>query len=45
MMVLVLGMQLERATWPERPSMVIAASFLSLVATRWPPSAWRTCSG
>lgn len=33
MMVLVLGMQLERATWPERPSMVVAASLLSLVAT------------
>ena len=33
MMVLVLGMQLERATWPDRPGMVIAASLLSLVAT------------
>ena len=33
MMVLVLGMQLERVTWPERPDMVIAASLLSLVAT------------
>lgn len=33
MMVLVLGMQLERATWPDRPDMVIAASLLSLVAT------------
>lgn len=33
MMILVLGMQLERVTWPERPDMVIAASFLSLVAT------------
>jgi hypothetical protein len=33
MMVLVLGMQLERVTWPERPSMVVAASLLSLVAT------------
>lgn len=33
MMVLVLGMQLERVTWPERPDMVIVASFLSLVAT------------
>jgi len=33
MMVLVLGMQLERATWPDRPDMVIVASLLSLVAT------------
>ena len=33
MMVLVLGMQPERVTWPERPDMVIAASLLSLVAT------------
>ncbi|HXR45608.1 MAG TPA: AEC family transporter [Pseudolysinimonas sp.] len=33
MMVLVLGMQLERATWPDRPAMVIVASLLSLVAT------------
>ena len=33
MMILVLGMQLERVTWPERPDMVIAASLLSLVAT------------
>ena len=33
MMVLVLGMQLERATWPERPDMVDVASLLSLVAT------------
>jgi malate permease and related proteins len=33
MMVLVLGMQLERATWPKRPDMVIVASLLSLVAT------------
>ena len=32
-MVLVLGMQLERVTWPERPVMVIVASLLSLVAT------------
>jgi malate permease and related proteins len=32
MMVLVLGMQLERATWPKRPDMVIVASLLSLVA-------------
>lgn len=33
MMVLVLGMQLERVTWPDRPDMVIVASLLSLVAT------------
>jgi malate permease and related proteins len=33
MMVLVLGMQLERATWPERPDMVAVAAALSLVAT------------
>jgi malate permease and related proteins len=33
MMVLVLGMQLERATWPKRPDMVIVASLLSLIAT------------
>jgi predicted permease len=33
MMVLVLGMQLERATWPDRPDMVIVAALLSLVAT------------
>jgi len=33
MMVLVLGMQLERATWPERPDMVAVAALLSLVAT------------
>ncbi|HEV8394118.1 MAG TPA: AEC family transporter [Vicinamibacterales bacterium] len=33
MMVLVLGMQLERATWPERPAMVVVASLLSLIAT------------
>ena len=33
MMVLVLGMQLERATWPKRSDMVIVASLLSLVAT------------
>jgi malate permease and related proteins len=33
MMVLVLGMQLERATLPERPGMVAAASALSLLAT------------
>ena len=33
MMVLVLGMQLERATLPERPGMVAAAATLSLVAT------------
>ncbi|HZI79533.1 MAG TPA: AEC family transporter [Vicinamibacterales bacterium] len=33
MMVLVLGMQLERTTWPERPDMVAVAALLSLVAT------------
>ena len=33
MMVLVLGMQLERVTWPDRPDMVVVASLLSLVAT------------
>jgi malate permease and related proteins len=33
MMVLVLGMQLERATWPERPDVVAVAAALSLVAT------------
>ena len=33
MMILVLGMQLERVTWPERPDMVIVASLLSLIAT------------
>jgi predicted permease len=33
MMVLVLGMQLERATWPERRTMVVVASLLSLIAT------------
>jgi predicted permease len=33
MMVLVLGMQLERATWPERPDMVAVAAALSLVVT------------
>lgn len=33
MMVLVLGMQLERATWPERPDMVMAAALLSLIVT------------
>ena len=33
MMVLVLGMQLERATWPERPDMVAVAALLSLVLT------------
>ncbi len=32
-MVLVLGMQLERATLPERPGMVAAAAALSLLAT------------
>jgi predicted permease len=33
MMVLVLGMQLERATWPDRPAVVLTASLLSLIAT------------
>jgi len=33
MMVLVLGMQLERATWPERPDVVLVAAVLSLIAT------------
>jgi predicted permease len=33
MMILVLGMQLERVTWPERPDMVIVAALLSLIAT------------
>jgi malate permease and related proteins len=33
MMVLVLGMQLERATWPERPGLVAVVAALSLVAT------------
>jgi predicted permease len=33
MMILVLGMQLERVTWPERPDMVIVAALLSLIGT------------
>jgi hypothetical protein len=33
MMILVLGMQLERTTWPSRPGVVAAAVALSLVAT------------
>jgi len=33
MMVLVLGMQLERARWPARPGVVLTAALLSLVAT------------
>ena len=33
MMILVLGMQLERATLPERPAMVAAAVLLSIVLT------------
>lgn len=33
MMVLVLGMQLERASWPERPAVVAAAVVVSLVLT------------
>ena len=32
-MILVLGMQLERVTWPARPALVVVASLLSLVAT------------
>jgi malate permease and related proteins len=38
LMILVLGMQLERATWPDRPHVVAAAVGLSLVAT--PAAAW-----
>lgn len=33
MMILVLGMQLERASWPERPGAVAAAVLVSLVLT------------
>ena len=33
MMILVLGMQLERASWPERPNVVAAAVAVSLVLT------------
>jgi predicted permease len=33
MMILVLGMQLERAAWPERPGVVAAAVLVSLVLT------------
>jgi malate permease and related proteins len=33
LMLVVLGMQLERATWPERPTVVAIAVALSLVAT------------
>jgi predicted permease len=32
-MMLVLGMQLERGAWPERPGLVAAAAGLSLVAS------------
>jgi malate permease and related proteins len=32
-MILVLGMQLERTTWPERPAMVGAAVVLSIILT------------
>jgi len=32
-MLLVLGMQLERGTWPERPGLVVLASVLALVVT------------
>jgi len=33
LMILVLGMQLERASWPERPGVVAAAVLVSLVLT------------
>jgi predicted permease len=33
LMILVLGMQLERTTWPERPGVVAVAVAISLVAT------------
>jgi malate permease and related proteins len=33
LMILVLGMQLERTTWPERPGVVAAVVAISLVAT------------
>jgi len=33
LMILVLGMQIEKATWPERPGVVAVAVALSLVAT------------
>jgi predicted permease len=33
LMILVLGMQIERATWPDRPGVVAAAVGLSLVVT------------
>jgi predicted permease len=33
LMMVVLGMQLERATWPERPGVVATAVVISLVAT------------
>jgi predicted permease len=33
LMILVLGMQLERATWPDRPALVITAVVLSLLVT------------
>jgi predicted permease len=32
-MILVLGMQLERSAWPERPGLVVLAGVLSLVVT------------
>jgi malate permease and related proteins len=38
MMILVLGMQLERSSWPERPGLVAVAATLSLVVT--PLLAW-----
>src|SRR5690606_6198743 len=33
LMILVLGMQIEKATWPERPGVVAVAVLISLVAT------------
>ena len=33
LMILVLGMQLERTTWPDRPGVVAVAVAVSLVAT------------
>ena len=32
-MILVLGMQLERGSWPERPLLVVAAGILALIVT------------
>ena len=48
-MILVLGMQLERTTWPDRPGVVAVAVAISLIATplaalrRW--RTWSGCSG